>query len=139
MHNKNMRLAQSYVPIQKFENIYSATDSLKNGTAFEDLSKAAKENYTPSSVVGIENYTATTDTLPELKALCEYGFKALDLQLFIDINPDCTEAIEKYNETVELYEKAKEAYENKFGPIRSFVCGSDSNKFKYIKSPWPWD
>jgi len=139
MYDKNMKLAQSYVPIQKFEKIYSAIDSLKEGTAFEGLAKAAKENYTPSSVMGVKIPDRASTIDPELKALCEYGFKALDLQLFIDVNPDCVEAIEKYNETVELYKKAKEVYERKAGALRSFVCGSSDNNFDYIKSPWPWD
>ena len=51
-YNKPMRLAQCYVPVQQFENIYSAADALKYGTVFADLDVAAKQSYTPNSVNG---------------------------------------------------------------------------------------
>ena len=41
-----MRLAQAYVPIQKFENLFSAEDALKNGTIFIDLFKASEGDFT---------------------------------------------------------------------------------------------
>ena len=81
----------------------------------------------------------TLENSPELKALCEYGFTATDLQLFIDVNPDCEKAIARYNETVANYNIAKENYEKKHGPIRNFVCNSPNAHFDYIKSPWPWE
>lgn len=34
---KSMRLAMAYVPYQRFENLYSPSDALDNGTLFGDL------------------------------------------------------------------------------------------------------
>lgn len=35
--SKNMRLAMAYVPVQRFENVYSPSEALSNGTLFGDL------------------------------------------------------------------------------------------------------
>lgn len=44
---ENTHLGFCYVPIQKFENLYSVNDALKNGTVFADLNipfEAYKDN-----------------------------------------------------------------------------------------------
>ena len=77
------------------------------------------------------------DTL--LKTLDEYGFAALDLQLFIDVNPNDTKAIALYNEMVKNYDKARIEYEKIYEPLRNYVCESNPKHFDWIKNPWPWD
>ena len=75
----------------------------------------------------------------ELTALSESGFAALDLQLYIDTHPDDTEAIAVYNECVDAYEKAREAFEKKHGPLYSFICKSDPAHSSWVDTPWPWE
>jgi len=74
-----------------------------------------------------------------LKTVDEYGFAALDLQLYIDLNPNNKEAIAKYNEMVKAYNQARLAYEDQHGPLRNFVEESNPNHFDWIANPWPWD
>ena len=82
--------------------------------------------------------TPPTTICPLLKEVCAYGFSAVDLQLFLDVNPSDTKAIAMYNEMVAGYEKAKAAYEKKYGPLRSFVEPSNPKHFDWVNSPWPW-
>ena len=74
-----------------------------------------------------------------LTALTEYGFAALDLQLYIDTHPDNTEAIHMYNETVRAYQTARQEYENMHGPLYSFVSMSNPERFTWVDCPWPWE
>jgi len=125
-----MKLAQSYVPKQEFKNIYAPECALQHGTVFGDLHAAAG---TDGKKIAKQKDNAL---LVELSAC---AFTALDLQLFIDVNPTDGAAIQLYNETVKKYHGLKAQYEKTNGPLRNFVEQSPAAKFTWIHAPWPWE
>jgi len=124
------QLAQSYTPPQEFKNIYSPECSLQHGTIFGELHLAA----------GTEGKKIKVQKEEEaLLKLTELGFAVLDLQLYLNVYPTDLDAIKTYNSTVDCYNKAKTELEKQNGPLRNFTEPSQTTKFNYIHSPWPWD
>ena len=124
------QLAQSYTPKQEFKNIYTATGALQQGTVFGDLHVAA-------GTEGKKLPRKKDDEL--LLTVQEYGFAALDMQLYLDVNPSDKDAIKEYNALVSGYNAAKEQFEKQNGSLRNFVQATDDNNHTWVKSPWPWD
>lgn len=73
-----------------------------------------------------------------LKKLTTLDFVAVDLALFLDTHPNCTRAIEHYNQVVREADKLREEYQKKYGPLYSYRCESDDS-FTWIEEPWPWE
>ncbi|MEE3334271.1 MAG: spore coat protein CotJB [Ruminococcus sp.] len=71
-----------------------------------------------------------------IKKLSSYQFAAADLKLYLDTHPNDSETLQKLSEFSEKYMKEKEKFEKLYGPLTS---GSDSNKWIWINSPWPWE
>ena len=70
-----------------------------------------------------------------LKAYQAYSFAVYDALLYLDAYPDCREALEYYNKSQKMAQKAKAEYEAKFGPITAPV---EANCWDWVSSPWPW-
>lgn len=73
-----------------------------------------------------------------LSRLTALDFMALDMALFLDINPENKDAIAIYNEVLKEADKVRAIYEDKFGPLCSYRSASNSDMFKWIDNPWPW-
>ena len=74
-----------------------------------------------------------------LSYLTMLDFKAVDLQLYLDTHYLEPKAIAEYNETIKKADEIRYAYESQYGPLCSFRSMSDSEKFKWIDNPWPWE
>lgn len=73
-----------------------------------------------------------------LKQLSILDFIAVDLQLFLDINPTDTEVIKKYNNVIQEADAVRCKYESMYGPLCSFRSASPKENFEWINCPWPW-
>lgn len=73
-----------------------------------------------------------------LSRLTALDFMALDMALFLDINPENQDAIAIYNEVLKEADKVRAIYEENFGPLCSYRSRSNENRFKWIDNPWPW-
>ena len=51
-----------------------------------------------------------------IKAVMELGFAAVDMNLYLDNNPDDQTAVSTYNSFVSQYAKARSNYEKQYGP-----------------------
>lgn len=59
------------------------------------------------------------------------SFAMDDARLFLDTHPECQEALEYFNDTMTIRNKAVEEYTAKFGPISSY--------FVNVSDGWSWD
>jgi len=73
-----------------------------------------------------------------LKHLTKLDFMATDLALYLDTHPHDKEAIDAYNSVISEAESVRCEYEKQCGPLLSFRCKSDNNKWSWIDDPWPW-
>ena len=60
-----------------------------------------------------------------------------ELRLFLDTHPDCTEALQYYDEIQRQRRNAVDEFELRFGPLNSYG-NVDSSCFKWVCGPWPW-
>ena len=72
-----------------------------------------------------------------MKKLSSYQFAAYDMKLYLDTHPNDSETIKKMNEYKEKMNALRETYEAKYGPLTT--NDTMKNKWKWIKSPWPWE
>lgn len=78
-----------------------------------------------------------TDRQILTKKLASYQFIIDDLQLYLDTHPGDRATIAKMEEFSQKLKPIKEAYEEKYGPL--FADDNERNKWKWVKSPWPWE
>ncbi len=74
-----------------------------------------------------------------LKRLTILDFLAVDLQLYLDSNPDDKNAIRKYNSIINEADGLREQYENLYSPLYGFRSYSKRDEFNWTDDPWPWD
>ena len=120
-------LANPYVPFQ-LENPpkYEAKKALTRGTLFPGLDLPFL------GMVNKENLPATT--LAELQAL---DFAIVELALYLDTHREDQEALEVYLKYQELYDRCREVYEKKYGPL-NHISARDGG-YTWLDDPWPWE
>ena len=74
-----------------------------------------------------------------IKAVMELGFAAVDMNLYLDNNPEDKTAVNTYNSFVSQYAKARCAYEKQYGPLTNFGSAYIQNPDAWINTPWPWE
>lgn len=120
-------LANPYVPFQ-LENPpkYEAKKALTRGTLFPGLDLPFL------GMVNKENLPATT--LAELQAL---DFAIVELALYLDTHREDMEALGLYRKYQELYDRCREVYEKKYGPL-NHISARDGG-YTWLDDPWPWE
>lgn len=81
-------------------------------------------------------YTARKAALLELQQL---SFSLVDLNLYLDTNPDNQQAINDYNQLFAQYWEAKSSYELQYGPMNNFGHCPATYPWSWINDPWPWE
>ncbi len=74
-----------------------------------------------------------------LKQLQEISFTLVELNLYLDTHPDCTQALELYNTYFSQQHALREEYEKNYGPLLNFGNMPAGENFNWINSPWPWE
>ena len=73
-----------------------------------------------------------------LLEIMELSFAINDLNLYLDLHPEDSKMLKKFNELVEKSCKYEMEYVKNYGPLE--VIDSNSvEKFEWINNPWPWD
>ena len=73
-------------------------------------------------------------TLAELQAL---DFAIVELALYLDTHREDMEALELYRKYQELYDRCREVYEKKYGPL-NHISARDGG-YTWLDDPWPWE
>ena len=73
-----------------------------------------------------------------LNKVLEYHFACIELNLYLDNNPNDENALNDYNKYSEKLQRAKENYESQYGPLTNFGYVKDCYDWKWINQPWPW-
>lgn len=74
-----------------------------------------------------------------LEKVLEYQFACIELNLYLDNNPDDKDALYKFNIYSTKYNDAKCEYEAKYGPLTNFGYVSSYYPWEWVNNPWPWD
>ena len=121
-------LANPYVPYQQ-ENAqtYQANTGLVRGTMYPGLDLP---------FMGMVNKNDLKQTA--LHQLQAYHFALHELGLYLDTHKNDKEALELFNQYVEMYEAALQRMEERSGP-RYMMSAGMSGTYRWTEGPWPWD
>ena len=73
-----------------------------------------------------------------LNQILEYQFAAIELNLYLDNNPEDQDALCEYNMYVEKLQNAMSEYEEIYGPLTNFGYVPDCCDWDWVNNPWPW-
>jgi len=121
-------LANAYVPLQRYEQLFSPAQALLQGSLFQEL------------VLPYRNSVNSGDLkdclLADLQAVC---FAAHDLALFLNTHAYNAEALKYYRELIEARQDLVEAYEREFGPLTAQDAAfTSTERWDWVDEPWPW-
>ena len=68
-----------------------------------------------------------------------YKFALTELNLYLDNYPTNTQILNLYNNYLSEEKKLCNQYEKSYGPLTTASDNLDTNSWKWIKSPWPWE
>lgn len=72
-----------------------------------------------------------------MKQINEASFAMDDVLLFLDTHPDSQEAMQYYQNAVNLRKNAMDAYQRQFGPL--LVDDVTGNGWSWVTEKWPWE
>lgn len=102
------------------------------GNLFPNLYEQYK-NYKP---IG-PNPKTERETL--LFQIMQYKFALIDLNLYLDTNPNDMEAISLYNKYLEIEKEMCKKYESMYGVLTLDSKYLDKNGWAWKNNPWPWE
>lgn len=74
-----------------------------------------------------------------IRKIQEYGFAAVELNLYLDNFPHHKEALRDYNHIVKELNNLKREYERRFGPLKNFGEDFSDYPWQWVCEPWPWE
>ena len=102
------------------------------GNMFDNLYDEYK-NYRPQEL------NPTNDKEYAMLLMQMYGFAAHDLGLYLDVNPNDTNALRQRAEYIRMYNEALAQYENSFGPITQNSVMLETTPWAWDTKKWPWE
>lgn len=129
-------------PNNYYQNMMKNTSNL-NTSENEVFNGFMKGNYFDSLYDPYKNYqpiepTISTERESLLEELQAYNFVITDLNLYLDVNPNDTTAINLFNNYTNSYKKLTKMFEEKYGPL-TIESGNKTNTWQWIQTPWPWE
>lgn len=125
---------QNDLPMQQPKptlNLFPVDEGYIKGTIFRGLYRPYK-NYTPIQP------NLSNDQERMLFDVNKYSFALVELQYYLNNFPDDEEALRIYNNYRREYEKAKQAYENKYGALNMFSSQLERSPWNWVQTLAPW-
>lgn len=72
-----------------------------------------------------------------MKQIDEASFAMDDAALFLDTNPDNTDAMQYYRNAAAMRKNAMDAYQSQFGPL--MIDSVMGNRWDWVTEKWPWE
>ena len=69
----------------------------------------------------------------------ELSFACVDLNLYLDTNPNNTTYVNLYNEYRKVKENLVNQYEKMYGPLTLTSKELEKNNWVWNNGPWPWE
>lgn len=129
--NNNYNI-QNYEQSINKENIYDPYNGLIRGNLFPDLYNP----YKLDNPIQIKPMNEQAELLTYINAL---DFACIDLALYLDVNPNNSDAIDMYNMYRSNLGEYMVVYQKKFGPLTKTSDSLNSYPWKWNNSPWPWE
>ena len=102
------------------------------GNLFKNLYDPYK-NYKPQQL------NANNEREALLYQVMQYKFALIELNLYLDTNPNDKEAIELFNKYQRMEKQMCKQYESMYGPLTIDSEYLNNNNWVWNNSPWPWE
>ena len=102
------------------------------GNLFDNLYSPYK-NYKPEEIEANDEREAL------LYQLLQYKFALIELNLYLDTNPNDKEAIELFNQYQKIEKQMCNQYESMYGPLTLDSNYLNNDNWVWSNSPWPWE
>lgn len=103
---------------------------LVRGNLFNNL-------YDPYKNYKAQEINVNSERASMLGQIQMYNFAVTDLNLYLDVRPNDTKALNLLKEYSKAKEEIVKKYVMKYGPLT--VDETIGNSFNWINSPWPWE
>lgn len=125
----DMNLLNGYMPYTNSLDLFNPYEGFLKGNAFKD-------QYIPYKDYKVAKINFNSEKEELLFNISEYTFMMHEMNLYLDVNPNNREALNKFNEYRNKTNELIMQYERKYGPL--MVLNSDDDKsFNWINK-WPW-
>ena len=114
------------------DNLYNPYQGLIRGNMFKNLYQPYK-NERPYEIKPVNEQAKMLTDLDALE------FAMIDLNLYLDVNPDDQRAIELYNKYRLENEELLKLYQDRFGPILLNSDALNNMPWMWDNRPWPWE
>lgn len=74
-----------------------------------------------------------------LYQVMQYKFALIELNLYLDTNPNDAEAVALYNKYLAIEKQMCDKYESMYGPLTLDSNYLGKNTWNWKNSPWPWE
>ncbi len=74
-----------------------------------------------------------------LMEIMKTDFILVDLHLYLDNHPNCTAALENFNQFSQISKELKEQYHQMYGPLLNFGYMDSEIPWQWVEDPWPWE
>ena len=107
-----------------------------NGFIRGNLFKNIYDPFNDKEPYEVRPMNEQAEMLTYINSLC---FAMIDLNLYLDIYPDDSNAINLYNQYREEEKNLKSEYESTYGPLDLSSNSLMTTPWAWINMPWPWD
>ena len=102
------------------------------GNLFANLYEPYK-NYKP------DNLSPKNEREALLYQVMQYKFALIELNLYLDTNPNDSEKIRLFNQYLNIEKQMCNKYESMYGPLTLNSEYLNKNNWTWNNSPWPWE
>ena len=74
-----------------------------------------------------------------LMEIMKTDFILVDLQLYLDNHPNCSVALEDFNQFSQMSKELKMQYHHMYGPLLNFGYMDSEIPWQWVEDPWPWE
>lgn len=128
--NTNMDFDIENIVFNRNSNTVNAIEGFNRGNMFNNLYIPYKNH-----VYKLKVKSSKDDLLYKIQSL---NFAIKDINLYLDINPNDKEMLNKYHKYNNELKVLKEKFEKEYSPICINDVASE-NKWTWVNNPWPWD
>lgn len=122
---------QAIFPKQSNTNISDSQLGFKRGNLFNNLYSEYK-NYKPQEL------KANNEREDLILQIDEQRFAIIELEIYLDVNPNDTNALNIFNTHLNKEKELVTLYESKYGPL-TITSPVQTNNWLWNNSPWPWE
>lgn len=74
-----------------------------------------------------------------MKKVQQTSFAMIEAGLYLNNQPDSPAALELFRQSQESYRKARQEYEEMYGPLTYDGVNTAKDGWSWIQGPWPWE